>query len=420
MYKLKKQAVSRDAVGFVLWALLLWGNVASGQITAPPDVIARDPSEIPQFTIQIDAFSALSDAVEFGYSLPFDDNSLGLAKFRQGEAVRYILALGTFYSFGEAAVVLKEACPKASLDNCRVRYLGDLENIDADSAPPVAEVETVTALPDEPVSVDGRLVGTAEQAITNGLELSPPPAAKNDQASQGSLDIDATALDATLVYTVQVAALYDKSDALAVAANIPADMGLGEIQPLVGGRGNLMYGVTVGRFAYKDNAEVFANDVCAAVRGRGCWVKPLSLVERELAGVASLLGEPLVEVEGAKEVVVAPQPEIKIAIAPRQIDSATLERDTREELVYTVQIAAMYDEDDALGLARRVPPSYDAISVVPIRSGNGDIVYSVTVGRFAFKDDGQKVADDVCNLLNLSGCWVKPFALIEQARVEEW
>lgn len=396
-----------------MFAALLCASSLQAQTTQATRAVAvQDATEMPQFTIQVDAFETLTEAVEFGYELPFDENTLGLAKFRQGTAVRYILALGTFYNYGEAEDVLQATCPSAALLNCRVRYLGDLESIDAEGSKPQPAVAAQPKSSEPAVDTDyfEQQLDEEDEFLAQPVVQAAVPVQTPRVVSARTPEEISRAYDGELVYTVQVAAMYERADSDRIARKIPSAMGAAEVYPYVGGRGNVVHSVTVGRFAYKDKAEAFAKELCAAVGVSGCWVKPLSMIERELAAYSNT---------GASLPSPKAKPKARALAANKEITAPTL-NEAGDERVYTVQVAAMYDETDAQGVANRIPAQFGSTEVVPIRSATGDVVYSVTVGRFAYREEGQDVADTVCNRLSLSGCWVKPFALIEKARVEEW
>ncbi len=257
-------------VNMVLLMLLAASNTFSQSSNAYDSsrraVLKQDASAIPQFTIQIDDYSSLTAAVEFGYELPFSEDSLGLARYQSDGVYRYILALGTFYSVEEAEEVLSDMCPALSLNDCQVRYLGDLESLESESSgdddqfavmSPVESVPEVREepLPDFPIE---------DLSIVNGVVS----------------DFGDRVYDGEIVYTVQVAAMYEVSDANNVADKIPGNLGLPEIIPIYSAKGNVVYSVTIGRFAYKKNGQAFADDLCDTLDLVNCWVKPLSLIEK--------------------------------------------------------------------------------------------------------------------------------------------
>lgn len=348
---------------------------------------------VPQYTIQIDSFDSLTGAIEFGYELPFSEKALGLARYASAGGYRYVLALGTFYTRAEAEEVLVGLCPEAQLEQCRVKALSELESVRG---------ETRSA-------IDVAAVSTPSQTS----ELEPKPQQRvqiADEVSPAEPQRMAVADDAK-IYTVQVAAMYTEADARRVSDKIPSSFGRAEIVPTYSGKGNPIKVVTVGRFAYRAEAQRVALAVCDELKLTGCWVVPLAMLSQR--------ADQSLDSEAEKASASA---DILTGASVQQTDEVLIREpiprypNDNNNLVYTVQLAAMRGEKDARDIAERVPLDFGEAEIVPVYTLAGDVIQSVIVGRFAFKDEGAAFAKSLCDEIALKGCWVKPLAIVDETR----
>lgn len=240
---------------FASWLLVALACVSASFVSAQSSrLIAGDKSaEVPQFTVQIDVFKQWLDAVEYGFQLPFDATSLGVGKLAVDGKTQYVLALGSFHSFDEAQQVIDDVCKRYSLDRCQVRFLGRLDMILDDDIAAAATVDSEVVLSSTERDIP---------EITQGAVLVAD--ATDSSQSRGGLG----------AYTVQLAAMYEKTDAETTAKNVPSKYGQAIVSPISSGTGDIIYTVTVGQFDDIADAREVATEACRELELYGCWVKP--------------------------------------------------------------------------------------------------------------------------------------------------
>lgn len=239
---------------FLALPLLVCGGMTHAQYESQSARITQTPAsdQIPDYTIQVDVFDSWVSAVEYGFELPFDANALGVAKYETEGVLKYILALGSFYTFDEAQTVLSDVCSRYALNQCQVRFLGRLEDIAEAEVAKNTQVDQTLLLAqtaeDIPLLTSGALVATTERNL---------PVVEKRGA-----------------YTIQIAAMYDKSHAEETAERVPASYGKTIIEPIASENGDIIYTITVGQFDSVTEARELATQACREMELYGCWVKP--------------------------------------------------------------------------------------------------------------------------------------------------